>query len=343
VRPYPTEGNQLEASANVLPDIDQGSIIFGGYDTDKFEGELAVFDIQPAEQDQISRNLIIWSSIGVTDKSGSVVIPTQSTPQSVLLDSGTALTIVPQDIFTSLATYFGAVYSKSIGTWVVNCDLGYGTVDFGFGGPSGAIISVPFQELAVFITDNQGNIYTYNDGTPACQLGFDVADSQSGVILGDTFLRSAYVVYDIDRSQIGIAQTKFNVSSSNIKPISTGTDNLLGASSVFASGTTISYLATGGITQQQNPAGGAATRTGKAGGSSLAPTAASGTIVGGIPTTYAQRATDIPGAVAPTGSSGSGSSGSAKKSSAELIHGRFGLEMCSLLVATLMVAVSFAL
>ena len=43
-------------------------------------------------------------------------------------------------------------------------------------------------------------------------------------MLGDTFLRSAYVVYDLDNNQISIAPTNFNATSSNIREITTGTN-----------------------------------------------------------------------------------------------------------------------
>lgn len=39
---------------------------------------------------------------------------------------------------------------------------------------------------------------------------------------GDTFLRSAYVVYDIDKEEIGLAQTKFDVSDSDVMEIGKG-------------------------------------------------------------------------------------------------------------------------
>ena len=322
-------------------DAGEGTVLFGGYDADKFEGDLSVLDIQPAEEGQISRMLVIWSSIGVTDKSGSVVIPTKSAPQSALLDSGTALTVVPQDVFDSLATYFGAVNSKEVGTYVVDCDLGYGTLDFGFGGSSGPVISIPFNELAIPVSDSQGDFITYDDGSPVCQLGLDVADSSSGVILGDTFLRSAYVVYDLDRKQIGIAQTRFNVTTSNVKNINSGSGNLAGVSSIVASGTTLSYLATAAATVQQNPGGGAVTRSasGKAGGSGLSATAASGTIVGGIKTTYANRATDIPGAVSPTG----GTASPTKKSFAAPMYGVFSLKLQVFILGSLLLSIVLTL
>jgi len=249
--------------------------------------------------------LVIWSSIGVTDNTGaSTIIPTSSVPQSALLDSGTALTVVPQDVFNSLTQYFGAVNDQELGAWTVPCDgLGAGTLDFGFGDASGPIISVPFNELAIPATDNDGNFITYKNGGQVCMLGLDVATDDLGIILGDTFLRSAYVVYDLGRKQIGIAQTRFNVSTSNVHAISGHSGNLASASSVVASGTTLEYQATAPATVQQGQGAGGETRSeGATVSASQGPaTAASRTIAGGVRTTYANRATDIPGATGAAG------------------------------------------
>lgn len=67
-------------------------------------------------------------------------------------------------------------------------------------------------------------------GTPMCQWGISNSGDAPN-LFGDTFLRSAYVVYDIQNNNIAIAQTKFNVSSSdsNIQDITNS--NLPGVSS----------------------------------------------------------------------------------------------------------------
>ena len=49
-------------------------------------------------------------------------------------------------------------------------------------------------------------------------LGIAPAGSSTPV-LGDTFLRSAYVVYDLHNNEISLAQTNFNSTGSNIMEI----------------------------------------------------------------------------------------------------------------------------
>jgi Eukaryotic aspartyl protease len=71
----------------------------------------------------------------------------------------------------------------------------------------------------------------------------DAGDSTA--VLGDTFLRSAYVVYDIGTNQISLAQTDFNATSSNIKEISAGSDGVPGSSTVASAVTSLS-VTTGG-------------------------------------------------------------------------------------------------
>jgi hypothetical protein len=43
-------------------------------------------------------------------------------------------------------------------------------------------------------------------------------NSTDYIILGDSFLRSAYLVYDLENYQIGMAATVFNSAKSNIVP-----------------------------------------------------------------------------------------------------------------------------
>jgi hypothetical protein len=58
----------------------------------------------------------------------------------------------------------------------------------------------------------------YNDdGT--CSLQYELANASDGVILGDTFLSSAYVVFDMDNSQAHLAQAHFNSTKENIHQI----------------------------------------------------------------------------------------------------------------------------
>ena len=45
-------------------------------------------------------------------------------------------------------------------------------------------------------------------------------------MLGDTFLRSAYVVYHLGNNQISLAPTVFNATDSDVREINNGTDGV---------------------------------------------------------------------------------------------------------------------
>ena len=78
-----------------------------------------------------------------------------------------------------------------------------GDVVFNFS--KNAKISVPASEFAASLQGDDGQPYD------KCQLLFDVNDAN---ILGDNFLRSAYIVYDLDDNEISLAQVKYTSASS---------------------------------------------------------------------------------------------------------------------------------
>ena len=65
---------------------------------------------------------------------------------------------------------------------------------------------------------------TYSDGTPACVLLVDPITDGSGV-LGENFLRSAYVVYDLDNLVIAMGQSKASVKGATPGAVVTAIDS----------------------------------------------------------------------------------------------------------------------
>ena len=92
--------------------------------------------------------------------------------------------------------------------------------------------------------------------------------------MGDTFLRSAYVVYDLTNNEISVAETNFNATSSNIQEIASGTSGVPGATQV-ANAVTSLAVATGGARN-----GGQPTVTGVGSVANAAPTKMPG--IGGL-------------------------------------------------------------
>ena len=191
--------------------------------------------IQPdAQSGNITSFTVAWTSLTVTDpSSGTTTLTPDDFAAPAVLDSGTTLTGLPTDLYNQLAQFSGVVNDPNYGA-LVNCNISSytGTLNYGFGGSGGPTINVPFYELAVPAVDQNGNPLTFEDGSSACTFGlFPIEDGQS-ILFGDTFLRSAYVVYDLDNQQIGLAPTVFNTTKSNIQAIGASGGNVGGASSV---------------------------------------------------------------------------------------------------------------
>ncbi|MCJ1285237.1 hypothetical protein MMC26_004577 [Xylographa opegraphella] len=225
---------------------DSGTVLFGGYDTDKYSGDLGVLQIQPdAQSGNITSMTVAWTSLSVTDPtSGTTTLTDDSFAAPAVLDSGTSLCGVPTDLYNQLADFAAVINDPTYGA-IVACNISSytGTLNFGFGGSGGPIISVPFYELAVPTVDQNNNPLTFDDGSTACTFGLFPVDQGGDILFGDTFLRSAYVVYDLDNLQIGIAPTNFNSTTSSIQVIG-ASDTIVGGASSIASGVTVTQTNT---------------------------------------------------------------------------------------------------
>ncbi|MCJ1436649.1 hypothetical protein MMC27_006030 [Xylographa pallens] len=229
---------------------DSGTVLFGGYDTDRYSGDLGVLQIQPdAQSGNITSMTVAWTSLSLTDPtSGTTTLTDDSFAEPAVLDSGTSLCGVPTDLYNQLANFSGVINDPTYGA-IVACNLSSytGTLNFGFGGSGGPSISVPFYEFAVPTVDENNNPLTFEDGSAACTFGLFPVDTGGDILFGDTFLRSAYVVYDLDNLQIGIAPTKFNSTTSNIQVIG-ASDTIVGGASSIASGVTVKQTNTAKVT-----------------------------------------------------------------------------------------------
>jgi hypothetical protein len=176
-----------------------GNILFGGVDTAKFNGPLSTFPINTDASGAASQFTITLTGLSVTapGKSATGVGASSLYPLSVLLDSGSSYMSLPSAMVKSIATAVGASYSNQLGGYILpNCNSQFssGTLNFFF---SGVQIQVPYNEFIVHPTATDGSDFLYNDGSKVCMIGVIPGSSSDIAVLGDTFLRSAYVVYDL--------------------------------------------------------------------------------------------------------------------------------------------------
>ncbi|KAH9867466.1 hypothetical protein IAQ61_008060 [Plenodomus lingam] len=239
--PYPNlpqklvDDNTINSNAYSLwlndLDASTGSILFGGVDSDKYVGDLATLPIIP-EEGEYAEFIIALTGMGRNGQNGSI-FANDNVP--VLLDSGSSLMYLPNNVVRSLYQTFDAQFDAQQGAAFVSCDLAnqQGSLDFVF---SGITISVPINELVI--------VASVSRGQEICILGIGPAGNSVSV-LGDTFLRSAYVVYDLANNEISIAPTNFNSTTQNIQEIQKGADGVPGASVVQGAVSTAA-VATGG-------------------------------------------------------------------------------------------------
>ncbi|KAK4184700.1 aspartic peptidase domain-containing protein [Podospora australis] len=166
---------------------DDGVIIFGGVDTKKFVGKLHQFPNLPPQVEDNSigpwRYWLEMNAMGITKPGSTIETRYTTSGMPALLDTGSTWSYFPQRIVDELQMDFNATIGED-GSLDVPCSLRSepGMVDFTFGDLT---IRVPYKEFIAELEPNE------------CSLGvLPRSGSRDRAILGDSFLRSVYVVYD---------------------------------------------------------------------------------------------------------------------------------------------------
>lgn len=215
-------------------EIGKGAVLFGGVDSSKYTGDLTVLPLQP---NVLKGGVVDAFIVGLTDvfyeegldKTSLTGPGYQGEPAD--LDSGTTQAYIPDEAYNNLVQGLGAYISPDTGNTLLPCDMptGNASLSFQFGGNEGIEMAVPLSTLLI---QDQDAMEQLPDGTNGCQLGvLPASDIGGGVILGDAFLRSFYVVYDVANDQVAIATAALNATATgSVTPIPTGT-SIPGASS----------------------------------------------------------------------------------------------------------------
>jgi elongation factor G len=175
--------------------------------------------MQPASDGIFDGLFVLLNSMDFSNGKGdNKAGPGKIKRSQVLLDSGTLETILPDDVANQLAQLAGAVFDKKEKGFVIPCSAASSSanVTFGLGETGAAKINVPLDQL---ILESLGSTFDSGPNKGEQKCFFAVLPSGKGpAILGDTTLRSAYVVFDMANNEAGVACTKFNVNTSNIVP-----------------------------------------------------------------------------------------------------------------------------
>ncbi|KAB5582304.1 aspartic peptidase domain-containing protein [Coniochaeta sp. 2T2.1] len=165
-------------------------IIFGGVNRWKYSGYLEPVHIWPPISKQDPHWLQYWvnvTSVGITAPGQKPLIYTDPNlfTMPVLIDTGSTLSYFRADLVAQIAQAFGAVVDAG-GNYAVDCRWRQtaGTVDFGFN-RGRMVINVSYKD------------FIYEQYAGHCMLGVQAADvGSTNYVLGDTFIRGAYLVFD---------------------------------------------------------------------------------------------------------------------------------------------------
>ncbi|KAI3331101.1 aspartic peptidase domain-containing protein [Ustulina deusta] len=157
-----------------------GELVFGGVDTNKYAGLLKKVPTDLYDP----HYKITLNSLAHRPPGSGVSTPfiDSNLPVSVIVDSGTTLSLLPEPIVKKLAAQFPGAEPDGAGGYRVDCayqSLG-GSVDFSFLSENETVtINVGYRD---FIWNSGGD----------CFLGVWSSNDLGVWILGDTFLRGAY-------------------------------------------------------------------------------------------------------------------------------------------------------
>lgn len=159
--------------------------------------------------------------MSVLDCSGAAQFSQTNLALPVILDSGTTDTYLPDSVVNPILSGFGVINDRNYGS-IVPCSLANSpaTLKFGFGGNDGQTISIGLGQFITPLFNEEGVQPTFRDGAGTICLWGLLSSGTGPILFGDTFLRSAYVVYDLDNNQIGMAQTNFNATDTKVVEIS---------------------------------------------------------------------------------------------------------------------------
>jgi hypothetical protein len=191
-----------------------GTILFGGVDETKFEGELRTVPLTHST-DEFSEWAVKLTSVGrVDDDTGHTESLTNLTWSiRTSLDTGSPNMYLPAPVCDAIYKTMNVTLHPSPSEPYVSCSLrsARNSLAFGFPGKAGMegpTIRAPYAEMIYpfGLPTRLGEVRGEN-GEELCHLGI-IPSPGPVYLVGATALRSAYVVYDAERLEVSMAQAK---------------------------------------------------------------------------------------------------------------------------------------
>lgn len=223
-----------------LNDLDspRGTILFGGVDPAKYEGDLITLPVQTAQKGEYRNLMVTLTSLsfnGDGNGDNTTQVSEDNLALAVLLDTGSTLTYLPNELVEPLYDAVGVTIMpnpQGEQNAYVPCSFKDHSQSLVFTFSSQLEIIVPMDELVLNQTTDNKTPRMPDGVTDACLFGIQERVGSGSNTLGDTFLRSAYVVFDLDNNEVSMAQTKFNATTTAMKEIKKGKGGVPGAKAV---------------------------------------------------------------------------------------------------------------
>lgn len=200
-------------------DAKQGTVQFGGERTERYEGRLASVPLNLGPEGEVSEwnvNLtgVVRFRRGSQDGDGKRLTEVNYNVKFTL-DTGSPNMYMPTTLYKGIVEGLNATEIVN-GAPYVPCSLRSattGSLDFEFatrGSGDMAKISVPYSEI-IYPQGLPVTVPPIKDrfGEDLCYFGI-VPNDGPVRLLGATFLRSAYVVFDVDNRELRLAQSRWS-------------------------------------------------------------------------------------------------------------------------------------
>lgn len=209
-----------------------GQIVFGGVDPTRYDPPLTALPIVEFLDSKSTNYLTVQlTSILCNNCDGKTEMREDSVRHAVI-DSGSAGIILPSKIADKVLKDFGAITDPLFAWPLVKCDLARADAnyDFRFAGLHGPRISIPISDM---IRPHVPGLLFANS-EDACFLAVK-KHGEAMIILGTTFLRSTYVVANLDSKTVALAQAREGIRNFDPEIIEITGDIIPGAHETMAS------------------------------------------------------------------------------------------------------------
>lgn len=200
----------------------EGVIVFGGVDATRYAGDLVALQIlkDPNSLSEYQRLQVPLTGVSVSDGSGTRMLTPSDFAVPALIDSGTTDTKLPSSVLGNLVAGFGVTMVGTDAYLPCSRNSSNASISYHFGGDGGPSIQVPLTNL---LSPSQSNS-VFADGELACDFGIGPLDSDGVVILGDSFMRSGYFVFDLANNLLAMAAAATSSATGQVTAIPSGTE-----------------------------------------------------------------------------------------------------------------------